>query len=649
MASRRWVLSVALGSLSILSSCGGGTSSPAPATPGPVSLQSISVAPTSVTVAAGLTQQYSATGSYSDGSSKAVSVTWSTSNTALATISSTGLLSAVKAGSVTVSALSGTITGSTMLTVGPPNLVSLVVSPQNPGILTGHTQQFAATGSFSDGSSQDMTNVAAWSSTTAAIATISNTGLATGIAAGTTTIQATSIGISGSTLLTVSPLQLVSITVGPQNPTISTVQTLQFVATGSFNDGSTKNLTNATWSSGTPATATISNTGLATGVGAGTTTIQATSSGITGSTVLTVNTATLTYVNAATFSTGGNFPEGIVVADFNGDGKLDLAVSNHDNNTVAVFLNDGSGRFGLPIVTTVAVADNLGPLAVGDFNEDGKADLVVSTFLAPQATILLGNGDGTFRQQPAIPSSFLHAKVADFNGDGHQDLVFGGIGFISVLMGKGDGTFGNPVALNYTPFFPATFVALAAADFNGDGKLDIVALDAASDSVVFFSGNGDGTFARGNVAGLVIAAAGSLTGGDFNGDGKQDILIGFPNVAVIAFGNGDGSFDLNTADWEFVYEVPFQNDANVVTVLAPDLTNDGKPDAVTADYYVGTLQITFNSAFGQRPPSTGIFSFSLPAGIGGTAAGDLNGDGVLDVAVLNNLTSEIIVILSKEQ
>jgi N-acetylneuraminic acid mutarotase len=196
-------LSIALGCLWILvaSGCGGGSSSPAPA-PTPT-LQSISVTPQNSSLAAGLTQQYSATAHYSDGSSNAAMVTWSTSDSSLGTINSTGLLTAVKQGDVTISASSGAITGSTSLTIGPPNLLSIAVSPQNPTVWAGQTQQFTATGSYTDGSTQNLNGVT-WSSGTTTVATIANSGLASSRAAGTTMIQATSGNTSGSTTLNVA-------------------------------------------------------------------------------------------------------------------------------------------------------------------------------------------------------------------------------------------------------------------------------------------------------------------------------------------------------------------------------------------------------------------------------------------------------------
>ncbi len=198
---------------------------------------------------------------------------------------------------------SGPVDGQTTLTatVSPDaaTLVSIIVTPANPSVQPTANEQFLASGMFSDGTAQDLTTSVTWSSSNTAVATISNSvgtqGLATTVAQGTTTITAASGSVTGQTILTVttSASTLSSISVTPVNPSVPFGLTEQFTATGTFNDGSTKNLTTTVmWSSSTTTVATISNSagtqGLATTVAQGTTTITATSGSVSGTTTLTV-------------------------------------------------------------------------------------------------------------------------------------------------------------------------------------------------------------------------------------------------------------------------------------------------------------------------------------------------------------------------
>lgn len=536
-----------------------------------------------------------------------------------------------------------------------PTLQSVSVSPSGASVVAGKTQQYSASGAYSDGSTKALSSVN-WATSDSTVATINASGLLTGVKQGSVMVSAMSGTISGSSSATIGAAQLVSIAVSPQNPSVRINKEEQFVATGTFTDGTMQPLTSVTWSSSPTTFASVDMAGLAIGNSAGVSTIQATSGTISGTTSLTVfapSVPPFNYVTGQTFGSGGTIPEGVVLADFNGDGKTDIAVANTDlntgTNTIAVFLNDGTGNFGAPVTTNVAIAGSfLNKMVGGDFNEDGKPDLVVSTTGITQVvTVLLGNGDGTFTAQPAIPNSnaFLSASITDLNGDGHQDLVIGDSALVQVYLGKGDGTFSGPISYQ-SPAQPGVFFGITTADFNGDGKIDAVASDYDG-RVVFYPGNGDGTFAtaipmdNGNLNLTAVAA------GDFDGDGKLDLLTGLVNGAIIYSGHGDGSFDLN--NFVFVYsETAGQPNSGGVSLVATDMSKSGKTDAVVADFTSGVVQITLNESIGLIAPANGIFPFSLAAGLNGVAAADLNGDGIKDVVAINFKTGQVTTILSQK-
>ena len=199
---------------------------------------------------------------------------------------------------------SATTTAAT-LTVTAPTLKSIAVTPANPSIAKGATQQFVATGTYSDSSTQIITGSVTWSSTTSTVATITAGGLATGAGVGTSSISATLSGITGSTVLTVTAPTLVSIAVTPASPTLLQGATLQFTATGLYSDGTSQALPAATWSSSNTSSATINSTGLASANAGGTSTISAAFASVIGSTLLTVTASTGTpQISGAALDTG---------------------------------------------------------------------------------------------------------------------------------------------------------------------------------------------------------------------------------------------------------------------------------------------------------------------------------------------------------
>jgi uncharacterized protein YjdB len=267
----------------------------------PVTLQSIAVTPVNPTIQAGATQQFTATGTYSDASTQNITaqVTWTSLNSVAATINTAGLATGLAAGQSSITATLGAVSGNTTLTVqaAPGILQSITVTPVNPTIQTGATQQFTATGTYSDASTQNITAQVTWASSNSVAATINTAGLATGLAAGQSSITATLGAVSGNTTLTVqaAPVTLQSIAVTPVNPTIQTGATQQFTATGIYSDASTQNITaQVTWTSSNTVAVTITTAGLATGVAVGQSTITATLGAVSGNTTLTVQPVPLT-------------------------------------------------------------------------------------------------------------------------------------------------------------------------------------------------------------------------------------------------------------------------------------------------------------------------------------------------------------------
>jgi hypothetical protein len=267
-------------------------------------LVAIEVNPADPSISKGTTRQFGATGIYTDASTQDLTkhVTWSSSNTSVASISnaagSNGLASALGVGSATISATLGAVSGNTALGVTAATLVSIQVDPADSVISMDVNPEFTATGIYSDNSTQDLTQQVTWKSSDDRVASISNAddsrGLTTPTGFGSTDIYAILGDVSGSTTLTVSKASLVSIEVTPDRESIPIGKTMQFTATGNYSDGMTLDITkSAVWKSSDNKVAKVSNAkkerGLATGVEAGKATITATLSKKSGTATLTVS------------------------------------------------------------------------------------------------------------------------------------------------------------------------------------------------------------------------------------------------------------------------------------------------------------------------------------------------------------------------
>jgi hypothetical protein len=477
------------------------TSAAATLTVNPATLVSIAVTPANPSIPKGATQQFTATGTFSDSTTQVLSnAVWASGTGTVATINATGLATGVGAGTSTISATSGSISGSTLLTVTPATLVSIAVTPANPSIPKGATQQFTATGTFSDNSTQVLSN-AVWASGTGAVATINATGLATGVGAGTSTISATVGSISGSTLLTVTPATLVSIAVTPANPSITRGTTQQFTATGTFSDNSTQVLSNAVWASGTATVATINATGLATAVSAGTSTISGTSGSISGSTLLTVTPAPAPGIQVS--STSLNFGNAVVgstlsqVLIITNTGTATLRITQVTETGSAFFSVSG---FSLPLnvnagqQTTITVA--FLPTSVGAVS--GNIAIVSNAPTSPTSVGLSGTGIAATRTLNISPTSLSFGNITTGTSSAPQTVTITNTGNSNVTIsqisvsGAGYSITGGGAPVTLSPSQTLTLTASFSPTVIGsvNGSISIVSNANGSPASVSLSGTG---------------------------------------------------------------------------------------------------------------------------------------------------------------
>jgi hypothetical protein len=332
----------------------------------------------------------------------------------------------------------------------------------------------------------------------------------------------------------------------------------------------------------------------------------------------------------------GVSPRGIVVADFDRDGKADLAVANYFSHNVSILIGDGAGHF----TTGVGYIAGRGPesLAAGDFNLDGKIDLATSDTVWNKLVLLAGKGDGRFSTPATYAAGNTPSSVAtgDFNGDGKADAAVANFSFnpstVSLLLGDGRG------GLRLTQSFGvgADPRSLTAADFNGDGKLDLATVNRADGTVSVLIGNGSGSFAAArtfSTGSNVISVA--MRAGDFNGDGRVDLAVANtvsagPNATVsILLGDGAGNFGAAT---QFS-----TGGANAVDVAPGDFNGDSKTDLLVANG--GTSAESMLGIALLVGNGTGNFAAPVTFGVGSSprsiAVGDFNGDNRLDAAVAN--------------
>ena len=321
-------------------------------------LTSITVSPANVSIAPGTQQQFTATGNFDDGSTQVLtSLTWSSSATSVLTVDSNGLGLAVGPGTSTVTATAGSISGTAPVTVTSATLVSLVIAPSNSSMPAGAVKQFSAIGTFSDNSTEDITDSVLWSSSSPAVASIDNLGVVTSFVTGSTTITASSGAISRSTTLTISTIKLVSIIISPASPRVEVHTSLQFTATGVYSDGSTSVLSGVSWHSSKPQFANVRSTGILHGKKAGTLVLSATASGITGKATITIGTGTLVSVAitpANSSVTAGSTQQFTATGTFSDGTTQDVTINAHWSSTVPTVATIANAPVHAGLATTFA-------------------------------------------------------------------------------------------------------------------------------------------------------------------------------------------------------------------------------------------------------------------------------------------------------
>jgi hypothetical protein len=345
----------------------------------------------------------------------------------------------------------------------------------------------------------------------------------------------------------------------------------------------------------------------------------------------------------------GRNPESIAVADFNQDGKLDQAVANAGSNTVSILPGNGNGTFQTALTfnagrgpTSIAMGDfnrdGKLDLVVSNY---GNADYYAPpSFVATTVSVLLGNGDGTFQApQPFEAGSGPNAViVGDFNSDGLQDLAVADYGIypqrantVSVLLGNGDGTFRAPQA--FTVGNGA--VGLVIGDFNRDNKQDLAVANYVDNTVSVLLGNGLGSFQSAGVF-AVGAAPWMLVVSDLNGDLMPDLAVSdhSSDVVSVLLGNGDGTFRPHV--W-------FRTDRNPTGLALADLNGDGKADLAVANYFSTTISVLLGNGDGTFQASREFGAGLAPIFV---AIADFNGDGKLDLASANYFEGSVSVLLA---
>ena len=354
------------------------------------------------------------------------------------------------------------------------------------------------------------------------------------------------------------------------------------------------------------------------------------------------------FANLSVMSTGdGSRPSSLGLGDFNNDGWLDIVITSSGTNNIGISLGYGNGEFQPPITYDTGYSFRLIALAIGDANNDGRLDIFVLDQLADSVGVFIGYGNGNFSPatiyEIGYSSQVASIIVADFNNDGRLDFAVAKLAAdnVGVLFGLGNGTFQSERILSTGTYTHP--MSLAAADFNNDGNMDIAVGNTLTleEHILILLGDGTGNFSNhGKYITQTNSPICSLLVTDFGNDGLLDIAMVSKSTKEIGifFGYGDGTFSSQT-------NYPTGKNSNPMAIAAADFNNDSLTDLAVANHgksFVSVFQAFIDTNFVDRSTYfTGAAAF--PAGI---VLGDFTNDSHLDIVIGNDGTHDISTLIN---